>query len=270
MFSIGQLARLFDVPVATLRYYDEIGLLKPARVDPQSHYRYYASPQFERLSTIKYFRALGVPLPTIADFFAARNLPKLEQLLEDQQQQVQAQLRTLHAIEQRLTNRLAQVQMAQRAPFDQTELVTLPARPMVALQQAYTPSEDIELIIAKLRAQYGLTESVFLGKIALQLAPAQLQTGQFSQYTGVCLLFEAGDALPQQQTQLAAGTYAQRIFHGTHADAPAVYRQLLADCQRNGWHIQGAAIETALIDYGITDQLAQAVTQIQIPVTIKA
>ena len=73
-FSIGQLAQLFDIPVATLRYYDEIGLLTPARVNPHSHYRYYGTPQFERLSTIKYLRALGLPLATIADFFAAREL----------------------------------------------------------------------------------------------------------------------------------------------------------------------------------------------------
>lgn len=84
-FSIGQLAQLFDIPVATLRYYDEIGLLTPARVNPHSHYRYYGTPQFERLSTIKYLRALGLPLATIADFFAARELSKLTSMLTTQQ-----------------------------------------------------------------------------------------------------------------------------------------------------------------------------------------
>ncbi|GAB7170030.1 hypothetical protein TUA1478L_20260 [Lactiplantibacillus plantarum] len=44
------------------------------------------------------------------------------------------------------------------------------------------------------------------------------------------------------------------------------YRQLLADCRARGWHVAGTAIETALIDYGITDQVAQSVTQIQLPI----
>ncbi|WP_048000434.1 MerR family transcriptional regulator [Lactiplantibacillus herbarum] len=265
-FSIGQLAQLFDVPVATLRYYDEIGLLKPARVDPKSHYRYYATEQFERLSTIKYFRALGVSLTAIADFFAARELPKLTTLLTTQSEQVEQQLQLLQAIQQRIKNRLAQIKTAQIATYNVTELVQLPVRTMVALQQQYRPQDDIELVIAKLREQYGLANSIFLGKIALMIDQQQLQAGQFDQYTGICLLFEAGDQLPAQQQQLSGGTYAQLTFRGTHLDAPRYYQQLVADCQRLGWSIQGAAIETALIDYGITDQVEQSVTRIQLPI----
>ncbi len=266
--TIGQLAKLFDVPVATLRYYDQIGLLMPARVDPHSHYRYYETEQFERLSTIKYFRALGLPLDRIADFFAARQLSKLEEMLTDQQQTVRQQLRTLTAIDQRIQNRLAQVQTAQSAVMAQTELVSLPSRDMVVFEQTYTPKDDIELVIAKLRAQYGLTESIFLGKIALLLAQKDLLAGQFSYYAGVCLLFETGEPTPGDRTQLPAGHYAQLTFHGTHADASPYYRQLLADCRQHGWVVSGDAIELALIDYGITDDLDQSVTRIQIPVTV--
>jgi len=265
-FSIGQLAQLFDVPVATLRYYDEIDLLKPARVDLQSHYRYYATEQFERLSTIKYFRALGVSLTTIADFFAARELPKLTTMLATQAQQVEQQLQLLQAIQQRIQNRLAQIQTAQTATYNVTELVQLPARTVVALQQAYRPQDDIELVIAKLRKHYGLANSIFLGKIALMLDQQHLEAEDFNQYTGICLLFEAGDQVPVQQQQLSGGTYAQLTFRGTHLDAPRYYQQLVDDCRHAGWSIQGAAIETALIDYGITDQVEQSVTQIQVPI----
>lgn len=266
-FSIGQLARLFDVPVATLRYYDQIGLLTPARVDQQSHYRYYATEQFERLSTIKYFRALGVPLATIGDFFAARELPKLETMLITQQHQVHEQLLTLQAIDQRLQSRLAQVQQAQTATLGVSQLVQLPARPMVFLRQNYRPSEDIELVIAKLRTRYGITNSVFLGKIGLTLSLEELNAHRFTAYDGVCLLFEPGDVLPADQQLLTGGDYLQLTFQGTHADAAPYYQQLLADCQQRRLTVRAAAVETALIDYGITDSINQSVTQIQLPVT---
>ncbi|RRK09423.1 MerR family transcriptional regulator [Lactiplantibacillus garii] len=265
-FSIGQLAQLFDVPVPTLRYYDQIGLLTPARVDPASHYRYYGSEQFERLSTIKYFRALGVPLAQIKDFFAARELPKLEAMLSSQQRVVQQRLRTLNAIDQRLQNRLRQVQAAQTAPLGRTLLVNLPPRAMVALQHAYRPQDDIELVIAKLRAQFGLTESIFLGKVALLLSATDLAADQFDRYAGICLLFEPGESRPEQSGQLPAGDYAQLTFRGTHADAAPYYQQLKADCQRQGWRLNGDAVETALIDYGITDDVKQSVTRIQVPI----
>ena len=45
MFKIGDFSKISRVPVKTLRYYDELGLLKPVEVDPFSGYRYYAADQ---------------------------------------------------------------------------------------------------------------------------------------------------------------------------------------------------------------------------------
>ena len=53
LFTIGEIAKLFEINIRTLRYYDEINLLKPERIDPNSKYRYYSTKQFERLNTIK-------------------------------------------------------------------------------------------------------------------------------------------------------------------------------------------------------------------------
>jgi hypothetical protein len=45
MYKIGELSRLSQVPIRTLRYYDQIGLLVPAQVDRSSGYRCYAAEQ---------------------------------------------------------------------------------------------------------------------------------------------------------------------------------------------------------------------------------
>ena len=46
MFRIGDFSRLCRVPVSTLRYYADIGLLEPAQVDRFTSYRYYTLDQF--------------------------------------------------------------------------------------------------------------------------------------------------------------------------------------------------------------------------------
>lgn len=68
LFTIGEISRLFNVNIRTLRYYDNIGLLKPEYVNPQSGYRYYSVNQFELLNTIKYLRALDVSIEDIKYF----------------------------------------------------------------------------------------------------------------------------------------------------------------------------------------------------------
>jgi DNA-binding transcriptional MerR regulator len=63
MFSIGEFARLGTVSVRALRHYDEIGLLRPAKVDPQSgYYRYCSASQLGQLNRIVALKELGLSL----------------------------------------------------------------------------------------------------------------------------------------------------------------------------------------------------------------
>jgi len=62
MFSIGEFARLGGVSVRTLRHYDEIGLLRPATVDPDTGYRGYSAAQLGQLNRIMALKELGLSL----------------------------------------------------------------------------------------------------------------------------------------------------------------------------------------------------------------
>jgi DNA-binding transcriptional MerR regulator len=65
MFRIGEFARICQVTPKTLRYYDEIGLLEPDRIDPFTGYRYYAICQLPRLNRILALKDLGLSLEEI-------------------------------------------------------------------------------------------------------------------------------------------------------------------------------------------------------------
>ncbi|QIG40155.1 MerR family transcriptional regulator [Microbacterium sp. 4R-513] len=65
MYTIGEFASFGRVSVRMLRHYDAIGLLKPARVDPYSGYRYYEPEQFAALGRIVGLRDLGIGLEQI-------------------------------------------------------------------------------------------------------------------------------------------------------------------------------------------------------------
>lgn len=68
LFSIGDVAKLFHLSVSSLRHYENVGLLTPEYIDADSGYRYYSIKQFEFLNSIRYLRALDMPLAEIADF----------------------------------------------------------------------------------------------------------------------------------------------------------------------------------------------------------
>jgi len=62
MYRIGAFSMLTQIPIKTLRYYEEVGVLIPARVERATGYRYYEATQVERLNRILVYRDLGFSL----------------------------------------------------------------------------------------------------------------------------------------------------------------------------------------------------------------
>lgn len=91
-YTVQKLGQLAGVSTRTLRYYDEIGILKPARTN-SSGYRIYGQAEVDRLQQILFFRELGISLEQIKEivtdpsFDGAKALREhREQLLEKRKQ----------------------------------------------------------------------------------------------------------------------------------------------------------------------------------------
>jgi len=70
MFSIGEFSKMAKISVKTLRYYDEVGLLVPVKVDDFTNYRYYDTNQLVTLQKIIAFKQAGL---SIGDILAILN-----------------------------------------------------------------------------------------------------------------------------------------------------------------------------------------------------
>lgn len=110
-YKIHELAALSGVTVRTLRYYDQIGLLRPAR-SADNGYRLYEAPQVDRLQQILFYRALGVSLEQIAvlldapDYDRTRTLEQHLTVLQKQRDQldllIQNVTQTIRAIQEEI------------------------------------------------------------------------------------------------------------------------------------------------------------------------
>lgn len=80
-YTVQKLGQLAGVSTRTLRYYDEIGILKPARIN-SSGYRIYGQAEVDRLQQILFYRELGVSLESIKDIVTAPSFNGAEALRE--------------------------------------------------------------------------------------------------------------------------------------------------------------------------------------------
>ena len=93
MIKIGNFARLSQVSVVTLRYYDEMDLLKPVKVDSFSGYRFYSAEQLPLLNRILALKDLGFSLEQIRLMLAdGLTLEQLRSMLTMQRNEVEKRL----------------------------------------------------------------------------------------------------------------------------------------------------------------------------------
>lgn len=79
-FSIGQMSKLHNISVQTLRHYDKLNLLKPSYINPSTGYRYYQVKDFLTIDLIKQCKDMGLSLEEIKDVI--ENYTSLESILD--------------------------------------------------------------------------------------------------------------------------------------------------------------------------------------------
>jgi len=133
MFSIGEFARLGGVSIRTLRHYDEIGLLRPVTVDPDTGYRGYAAAQLGQLNRIMALKELGLSLTQVRRLLDGVTRDELRGMLMLRRAQLE------HELEQHTSHllgveaRLRSIAREDGMPADDIVAKTIPAMGVVAI-----------------------------------------------------------------------------------------------------------------------------------------
>lgn len=93
-FTIGEMSRVTGIHPKSIRYYERIGAIKPAMVDPETGYRYYRPAQFNHLTAIKICIQLGILLRDFKNYYADGML-YADRYLQDAAEISQQQIRHL-------------------------------------------------------------------------------------------------------------------------------------------------------------------------------
>lgn len=268
LFQIGEVARLFHISVGTLRHYEKLGLIQPEVVDPVTGYRYYASGQFEVLNTIRYLRALQMPLDEIGDFLKNREPETIEEKLHHQKELIREKREELERIERQIDHRLDRLTEAREGEQGVVEEITLPEMRIVRIRDSLSPRSYLDLEQSLRQLEEGQEQSlVFLGKVGLGIEKEHLEDQTFETYDTVFLILDPEDPYRGETEILPEGQYLQVRFRGSHPQAGDSYRMLMEYAREKGLEIAGFSQEITLIDEGLTEDPEKFVTEIRLPVS---
>lgn len=119
-YTVQKLARLAGVSSRTLRYYDEIGILKPARVN-SSGYRIYGQDEVDRLQQILFYREMDMDLDSIKSILSSQSFDVMAALKEHKEKLLvkRAQIDSLIAtVEKTLDYKEGRIDMTDKEKFE--------------------------------------------------------------------------------------------------------------------------------------------------------
>ncbi|MEV6950485.1 MerR family transcriptional regulator [Streptomyces sp. NPDC051183] len=153
MFIIGDFAKHGRVSVRMLRHYDALGLLRPARVDPASGYRYYEAEQLARLNRVIALKELGFSLDQVGSILDERvGAEELRGMLRLRQAELESAMAAAAARLTQVETRLRIIESEGTMPAEDIVVKTLPPvrlAELTGIAGSYQP-QDIGPVIGPL------------------------------------------------------------------------------------------------------------------------
>ncbi|WP_002149204.1 MerR family transcriptional regulator [Bacillus cereus] len=270
-FTIGEMAKMHNIAESTLRYYDEKGIFHPSIVDQQTKYRYYTIDQFSLLDTIKFLRQLNIPLKEIKKYIDERNPSYALNLLEKQQEMMLKKQREIEYALAKMQHKIHLMKKATKSEANQIIFKKIPKRKITAIAVAPNTMDDMfEYYIHSLQKNMKqIDNSLFSGDIGVTVSKKALIQNEFQAYNSVFILLDYMPFQVHTSDEIKEGIFACSYHHGSYEETDETYTKLLKHIDKEGYEVCGDAIEIALIDWSVTENPKEQVTEIQIPVVKK-
>jgi DNA-binding transcriptional MerR regulator len=269
MLKIGDFARLSQIPVKTLRYYDDLGLITPARVDAMTGYRYYSLDQLPRLNRVLALKDLGFSLEQIGEVLnEGVTHEQLRGMLTLKRAEAKHRLQEEQHRLDRIEARLKEIELEENMPEYDVALKTIPPM-MVAACRIRVPTNDmVPELLGKayartydhIRAQGGKALDPCM---ALWHTTADTYTDEDTEaIVPVDRALPDGDGV--KVYELAGGTVASAVHHGNFAGFTKLHPALLRWIDANGYRITGPSREIYIRND--RKEPEDSVTEVQYPV----
>lgn len=270
MLSIGKFSKICEVSTKTLRYYDEIGLIKPSEINPENGYRYYSIKQLETMLFINRLKQHNFSLEEIKIIIKSEELQdemlyvELNKKKKEIERQIQIYERTIEQLDKDITALKHGKSIMSYLDNIDIQLVEIPNMYLVSIHKMLHKFELAE--------QYRVCFDLMLKKIQhdkLTVAAPPMVLYHSDEFKPFGLDIEFAIPIEEYATgtrDFRPGLCLKTILHGAYSNLPSIYTKQCEWAAQNGYENNGALYEVYITDPSQVLSEDELVTEIYYPV----
>lgn len=258
-FKIGEMAKMNNVTIHTLRHYDKIGILKPSHIDEGSGYRFYTLYDCDTLNQIKAYKAMGFSLDRIKIILSGE-MKDVKEALSSLKSNLIEEKRRIEILENYVEEQLESI-----IKLENNDVIREPQVIKVSDRYGYKIEVDDQSTVKEILEAISAFEKAKEGHGEVYFKPTRI-----SHLEGDKVILDYYLAMSRLKNDhscdlcIEGGQYLIIDHVGGRSDLEETYKSLYDFAKDNNLTLEGTVIELLLIPEAIAKDSVNRITQIQL------
>ena len=233
--SIGQMGKLNNLSVQTLRHYEKVGILKPSYINEETGYRYYSMKDFNTIDLIKQCKAMGLSLEEIKE--VTNNYTSLESIvyiLGNQKKIISNKIKELENIKKKIENLESKIDFSLNKGIEEIFIKHNEERKFIQYNFTDRFSDEFEINLRKILLEVERNYENVNAEIAFTISHEDLYKSRKVECKNVMInLGENADVEGEKIITMVEGDYLTMYFDDTYRNSGKYYNVIMGYIEKN-------------------------------------
>ena len=264
-YKIGEISKLYNIGTDSLRYYEDLGVLKPRR--NENGYRMYSIGDIRTLNILRELRSIGFSIKEIKEHLESYDVAQTLDMFAEATERINKRQQELDEIKRNVLERIHELNdyLREKNTHENISLRNLRDRHILKLSEKTLRDDNFDFILKKLQSEY--EDQLYIvgnGEIGSIVDRKYLQSGGYGRYEAAFYIVAPGEEF---DGQLPAGEYLCMTVKGGYEQMQGEWKKLFDYAKREGLTATGDGVELYLIDDHDTKCESEFLTELQIAVS---
>ena len=265
-FSIGEVAKIHNITVETLRHYDRVGLLKPSYTNENTGYRYYSTKDFIILDLIKQCKSMGLSLEEIKSIIENYTSPEsMLQVIGKQKKIINEKIEELNKINNNITFLEDRIKLLLNEGLNKIFIKFYEERTFIKYNNTNRFTDEFEVNLSKILSEIERKYSYFNKELGFIVSYKKLKEDNQITYKNTMINFTRGmDIKEYDKIILPEGKYLTLNFDDDYNDTKKYYDIIMKYINDNAIETLGDFCEIYIITRVSSNGMEKSLGKIQI------